>query len=277
MKDSKQTAEILQLVQANRVDPCDTHCDAPCDKVDKYYNKENKYNKHNSSATPLCETSSEEQSKEQEIHTEEDIDSGSPLESVSAAPDELGWQTEEDVLQASIQYYVNPRTRKNKKETRNLKLQIKSKADGYLDFTARLNKDITSLKRYGTNVSAKHQEQIFEYAMQAKEQILYDFPGSVVYMGKFKESGNWITDKAQLGAIEEGTLGIVWFDHSAKLWRYLIMFQHWMSGDVMSKDLKESQRCTNMIAQHIYYPDLKMKKLSRTQRRRAALLAEKDK
>ena len=265
-----------------------TPCDTPRDKVDKYYNKHNKYNKENknndfashlcatpSSASPLKDTAKDIDTA---THRDRDTETGLALseekDSVSASNPELGWQTAEDVEQAVIQYYVNPRTRKQKKETRNLKCQIKSKADGYIDFVARLSTSITSIKRFGDNVSEAHQQQVVQQAKALKEKILFEYPGSKVYMGKFKEAGVWTDGKSSMGAIEEGTLGIVWYDHSANTWRYFIMFQHWVDAGAMTKDLSEKQKGSNMIAQHIYYPAPKMKNLSRTERRRQKLLAE---
>ncbi len=277
MNNKPQTADILQLIHR---DPCDTPCDTPCDKPYIYYNKENKNNKENkynelisSSELPSVKDQSQDQNKRARPQ-EEVFDSGLTFGNVT--PDQIGWQTVEDIEKATIQYYVNPRTRKQKKETRNLKLQIESKSEGYIDYTARLNKDITSLKRFSSNVSLKHQEEIIDNARNIKEQILFDYPGSTVYMGKFKEKGEW-TNKPHSGAIEEGTLGIVWFDHSSKNWRFFIIFQYWIEKGMMSKEISKSQQNTNMIAQYIYYPQLKMSKLSRTERRRAAIIKEMEK
>jgi len=274
MAINKENSSILTTTAGGLRDGlCDGQGDGLCDKSRKYYNKYNKKNKNNKNNViiPSVESLSAKSQKTE----------GSPLEKNNnnlkekkkekdvshANPD---WITKEEVIKATVQLYKNPRTRKSK-ERHILKLQIESKIEGYIDYIATLTTSASSLARFGNTISKKNKELVLEVAQRMKTLIKAKHPRSKVYIGKFRETSGDLFVEGSKGnmPIEEATIGVVWYDTIEHNWQFYIFFQEWdHGGRFETGGLTQKQIDTNMTGMYIYYPELKIKKLSRTERRR---------
>ena len=270
-------AEVLKLVRTARGHQ-DGHQDGHPAKPRKYYNKynkENKDNKHNvftsSVGSPAAQVQKKDLNPSEEII--KDFEKKKETEIVSYG-DEIDWLKVSEIKQASVQLYLNQKTRRTK-ERRIIKLQIETPLDGYVDYIATLTNNTDSLNRFNDRITEKHREMVLQEAATWKAAIKADHPRSKVYIGKFREtSGDSFTEGLKGNMpIEEATIAIVWYDTIHHNWQFHILFQNWIHNGTFETDqLTEKQKETNMIGKHMYYPELRMKKLSRTERRRQARL-----
>lgn len=282
MNNKTTSAEILKLVEEHRNSLCDGVSDTLSQKAYKHYNKynkENKDNKDNVLASLRCAASPEEQDQKKskrhiEGTTAPDREEGSVPCAAQDSVSKNGWLQQEEVQKASVQYFKNKRTRTSTRAkedcTRNIKVQFQIDNE-YVSFIATVIKGATAIKRFSDNVDIKLQQSVITEAEELVEAIKEQHPKSVIYLGKFREvsSRGFVEGNSFKAPIEEGTLGVLWYDESDHAWNCYIHFQHVKIHGVFSKEITEKQKATNMVGEFIWYPDIKVKKKSWTERRRS--------
>lgn len=272
-------SDVLKLVrtpggQGDGVE--DGHRDGQTAKPRKYYNKYNKENKDNKhkAFSPSVESLIAKSQKKDLNPSEEIIKDFEKKKETEIVSHDDGWMALEEIKQASVQLYHNPKTRVNK-ERKIVKLQIESKVYGYIDYIATLTTNTSSLHRFNDKISDEHRILVLEEAVEWKKRIKSACPKSRAYLGKFRESSGETFEEGTKGnmPIEEATIAIVWYDTGSHNWQFRILFQNWKHTGIFESDqLTEKQKETNMVGKYMYYPEMKMTKLSVTERRRQGLL-----
>lgn len=281
--------DVLKLVKPHRGQG-DGLCDGQGGKPRKYYNKYNKKNKNNKNKHLVSSVGSLVAKDQKTDHkpSEEIIKNQKPLEKDNnnlaekkKEKDDLSqdWITNEEIIKASVQLYKNPRTRTSG-ERKILKLQFETKDEGYIDYIATLSTSDSSLRRFSNTISKENQQLVIEVAQRMKKLIKEKSPKHKAYIGKFRETSGDLFVEGSRGnmPIEEATIGIVWYDPIEHNWQFYIFFQNWdHGGRFETEGITQKQKDTNMTGMYIYYPEMKIKKLSRTERRRQARLIRENK
>lgn len=245
------------------------------------YNKDNKNNKNNKNncdeSLSVCSPSAESKSTEKHIEASKDtqrkdFESTALPEKRDSVSASRTWLADNMIEQAVIQLFFNAEGRTK----HNLKIQLKMHGQ-YIEFICSLTTDLHNFRKFGNHIAQEHQAEIINQALDVREKLksMQASQKKNVYMGKFRESsGNsYLEGQCYMMPIESRTLGIVWYDNLEHKWNVAIQFHDLQIESSMSADgLTDKQKSVGIKCQHVYYPAIKFKRKSWTERWQAGEL-----